>query len=61
MVMEQDEAKELVTSMVAALTRDEDEDFLEYLINNVGEATAALMAALAELLKESKKDERTLV
>ena len=59
--MERDEAKELVTSMVAAMTRDEDEDFLEYLINNVGEATAALMAALAELLKESKKDERTLV
>jgi len=59
--MERDEAKELVTAMVAAMTRDEDEDFLDYLINNVGEATAALLAALAELLKESKKDERTLV
>ena len=59
--MERDEARELVTSMVAALTRDEDEDFIDYLINNIGEATAALMAALAELLKESKKDERTLV
>ncbi len=59
--MERDEAKELVTSMIAALTRDEDEDFLEFLINNVAEATAALMAALAELLKESKQDERTLV
>ena len=59
--MERDEAKELVTAMVAAVTRDEDEEFLDYLINNIGEATAALMAALAELLKESKKDERTLV
>ena len=59
--MEHVNAEDLVSAMVVAMGRDEDEEFIDFLINNVGEATAALMAALEELLKESNKDERTLV
>ena len=59
--MERDEAKELVTAMVAGYAREDDEDFFEYMLNNVAPAAAMLLAVLAELMKESKDDERTLV
>jgi len=59
--MEPVDATVLVKALVVAMQRDDDEEFLEYLINNIADATAALMAALDELLKESNKDERTLV
>ena len=54
-------AEELVDAIIVTMQRDEDEELLEFLINNITDATAALMAALQELLKESNKDERTLV
>ena len=54
-------AQELVAALVVAMQRDDDEEFMEFLINNIADATAALTAALEELLKESNKDERTLV
>lgn len=54
-------ASDLVDALTVAMGRDEDEDIAEYLINNVAEAIAKLMAALDEILKATKDDERVLL
>ena len=54
-------ASDLVSALTVAMGRDEDEDTIEYLINNIAEATAMLMAVLDEILEVTKDDERTLL
>lgn len=54
-------AGDLVNALTVAMGRDEDEDTIEFLINNIAEATAMLMAVLNEILEVTKDDERTLL
>ena len=54
-------AEELVKALTVAAHKDEDQETLEFLIDNLGEATALIMAALTELLKATRHNERTLV
>jgi hypothetical protein len=54
-------AGDLVDALTVAMGRDEDEDTTEYLIDNLAEAIAQLMAVLDEILEVSKDDERTLL
>ncbi len=54
-------ANELVAALTVAMGKDEDEDTAEFLINNLSSAIAKLMAALDEILKVAKKDERVLL
>jgi predicted house-cleaning noncanonical NTP pyrophosphatase (MazG superfamily) len=54
-------AEQLVLALTVAMGRDPDEDAMEYLIDNLAEAIATLMAVLQEILEASKDDERTLL
>ena len=54
-------AGELVAALTVAMGRDEDEDTVEYLIDNLAEAIATLMAVLQEILDVTKDDERVLL
>ena len=53
-------AQDLVQALTVAMGKDPDEDTMEYLIDNLAEAIATLMAVLSELLEASKDDEHTL-
>ena len=59
--MEDVTAEQLVKALTVAAGKEEEQETLEFLIDNLGEAAALIMAALTALLKESNKDERTLV
>jgi len=54
-------ASDLVRALTVAMGRDEDEDTAEYLVNNLAEAIAQLMAVLDEILDVTKDDERVLL
>ena len=54
-------ANELVQALTVVMGRDEDEDLAEFLVNNLAGAIAKLMAALDEILKVAKQDERVLL
>ena len=54
-------AEQLVFALTVAMGKDPDEDTIEYLIDNLAEAIAQLMAVLSEILEASKDDERTLL
>lgn len=54
-------AEQLVLALTVAMGKDPDEDTIEYLIDNLAEAIAQLMAVLSEILEASKDDERTLL
>jgi hypothetical protein len=54
-------AGELVAALTVAMGRDEDEETMEYLVDNLAEAIAMLVAILDEILEASKDDERTLL
>ena len=54
-------ANDLVQALTVVMGRDEDEDLAEFLVNNLAGAIAKLMAALDEILKVAKQDERVLL
>ena len=55
------DASDLVQASTPPHTMDDDEDLNTYLIDKLTEAAAATTAALDEILKADKDDERTLV
>jgi cysteine sulfinate desulfinase/cysteine desulfurase-like protein len=54
-------ATELVNALRVALGRDEDQETVEYLVDNLAEAIATLMSVLDELLNATRDDERQLL
>ena len=54
-------AQDLVEALTVAMGKDSDEDTLEYLIDNLAEAIAQLMAVLGEILEASKDDEHSFL
>ena len=56
-----DQARELVNALVASHIIEDDDDVIEYLIDNIAEAAAMLTASLQLVLDFTVDDERTLL
>ncbi len=55
------DAEELIRALTVVAGIDDDQEVLDYWIDNVAWAAALLTAALVELLKAAEDDERSLV